>query len=217
MPTLAQAKYVKERNSFIKEPILIVGAKMYDYDRCDFKADLEALGYRDITGIDLLAGEEVDYQVDLCDKDADFFKQFENKFNTIICMSVLMCVPNPFIAAENLTKVSASGASLLLSEPFIHKHTNMPKDHWRFTANALQQIFSSFSFLEDHFKMVITRSDAERKYDPNSTMIRVSAKHPEETFLGYFLRRVSRKFLSKGIFQVSLFPEIAVYALGIKK
>src|SRR5690349_16452269 len=130
-------------------------------------------------------------------------------------MSVLMCVTKPFIAAENLTRVAASGASVLLSEPFIHKHTNMPRDHWRFTANALQQIFSSFSFPEDHFKMVITRSDEERKYDPNSAMIRVSAKHPEETALGYFFRRVTRKFLSQGIFQVSSFPEIAVYALGI--
>jgi len=217
MPTLAQVNYVKARKELIQEPILIVGSKLYDYDRFDFRSELTKMGYCEITGIDLQPGQEVDYPVDLCDSNASFYSEHACQYKTIICMSVLMCVPNPFVAAENLTRVSAPQAVLFLSEPFIHKHTNMPKDYWRFTTNSFKAMFKSFLFQDAHFKMVITRSDAESEYNPNRVMVHPYTRNSEETAVGYILRKINRKLLSKSIFRVPLFPEVAIYALGKKE
>jgi hypothetical protein len=218
MPTFAQVNYLRRHNHLIREPILIIGSRLYGYDRFDFRQTLEAMGYRNTTGVDLINGPNVDYQLDICDATNVFILENRERFRTVICKSVLMYVPNPFRAAENIATLSCTGATLFLSEGFIHKVTNMPKDYWRFTPESLGEIFYSFELLPASIEMSLTRLDIVMPYNPNGMAIQRYSKHPHETMLGYWLRKLHARILASGVFRASrLFPEIAIFAIGIKR
>ncbi len=134
-------------------------------------------------------------------------------------MSVLMYVENPFNAAINISKISTQGSTLLLSEPFIHKSTSMPLDHWRFTFHAFKSIFKQFSFDDNLSQCSFTRSNIVFK-DLRDTSIQLlyGVKHKDENMIAFFIRRVSAKLFAKGFFKISrLMPEISIFAVGNKK
>ena len=60
MPGYNQIKYIRDNKGKIKEPILIVGSKEYEFDTYNFFLELNDLGYTDITGIDIQGGNGVD-------------------------------------------------------------------------------------------------------------------------------------------------------------
>ena len=149
MPTKTQYDFVSNNIALVKEPILIIGAKMYDYDLHDFRELLAKHNFKNITGIDIADGKGVDAIVDVTDENASFFEDKKSFFKTIICMSVLMYVKNPFKAASNISSVADKGSALFVSEPFCHAPTSMPADYWRFTVNSIKEIFHEFTFIDE--------------------------------------------------------------------
>ena len=218
MPTQTQNEFLKNQATHIKGPVLIVGAKVYGYDAFDFRTLLTEMGVQEIIGIDILEGDGVDRVVDITNSNDTFFKEKEGYFNTIICMSVLMYVGNPFNAGTNLSRVANQGSKLFLSEPFTHKTTAMPLDMWRFTFDSLAKVFADYSFDVTTNQCSFTRSNIVFKdlRDASSELVQ-GVQHPDESWIAFIWRRIGAKLFARGFFKISrLMPEISIFALGTK-
>ncbi len=215
-----QIEFIKANRDLIKEPILLVGSKLYDFDQFDLSSELRKLGFSDITGIDIEEGRGVDFQVDITDSSSGFITENQYKFATVVCMEVLTNVRNPFKAAENVTSLLAEKGTVVLSECFIRKLSRMPVDYWRFSYDALKVLFESIEFIDVRARFSITRQKStslktlQRNFDEISPWVR----HDDETRIGFLIRKVHQKFFAKGVFQISrLFPEQTIFAVGSKK
>lgn len=219
MATGNQIGYLNRNKDFISEPILIVGSKMYDYDSDDIKTCLEKLGFRDITGIDISAGDGVDYVADITDGSSDFFKTRKELYNTIICMEVLTNVKNPFKASENLISILNKNGVMILSECFVRKISKMPVDYWRFTYDGTKELFSQLTFDDSRAMVSLTREKKERLLKMTGTLPQILlTRHQDENSIGFLMRRFHRKFFAKGVFTMSrLFPETTIYSIARKK
>src|SRR5690349_11889438 len=154
-------KYMAHRNhiafislnkDLIREPILLIGSKMYDYDPVDLAEELKKLGYKSIIGTDIESGRGVDYVVDILDKDSTFVKEHHSKFATVICLEVLTHLKNPFTAAGVMTSLTAKEGVIILSDAFVRKLSRMPYDFWRFSYDGLKTLFDQFTFYDDRAK-----------------------------------------------------------------
>ncbi|MBX2963397.1 MAG: methyltransferase domain-containing protein [Cyclobacteriaceae bacterium] len=214
-----QIKFLEANQDLVREPILIVGSKLYNYDKFDLEAELKRMGFNSIIGIDISEGPGVHFVIDIIDVSPEFMGTYSKHFNTIICMEVLTNVPNPFKAAENVFKMLTPGGTVVLSEVFVRKLSRMPVDYWRFSYDGLKALFAGFQFFDDRARFSVTRQrDAElRVIGKSFEEILAGVKHPDESLIGSYLRRIHRKYFSKGIFNVSrLMPEQTVYAVGRK-
>ncbi|MCB0726127.1 MAG: hypothetical protein R3A12_03760 [Ignavibacteria bacterium] len=218
MATKNQINFLELNKDLIKEPVLIVGSKLYDFDKEDIRSFLNKSGLSDITGIDLFEGEGVDHRVDIIDTDSEFIKGHKEYFSTIICMEILTNVKNPFVAAENITGMLKKGGSAVFSECFVRKISKMPVDLWRFTYDGTKQLFSKLEFIDSRAKISFTRDkDVNLSELVNPFPQLLHERHKDESFLGYQLRRIHRKFFGKGIFQLSrLMPETTIYSIAKK-
>jgi SAM-dependent methyltransferase len=215
---LATRNQINLNKDSIKEPMLIVGSKIYDYDEENIKTRLQEFGFKDITGIDLFEGEGVDYAVDITDNESDFNKNHKDYFSSVICMEVLTNVRNPFKAAENVISLLKNGGIVILSECYVRKISKMPIDLWRFTYDGTKELFNKLTFDDSKAMISLTREKNERLFPLKYPLPQVLAeKHPDENSMGFFLRRVHRKIFSKGIFNLSrLMPETTIYSIAKK-
>jgi hypothetical protein len=221
MPTRGHIEFVKQNRDLIKEPILIIASKIYDYDPERLQDHLKQWGFSNFIGIDLSAGEGVDEVVDVTDSKSEFWKKNQDHFETVFTLELWTYVRQPFVAANLISSVIRQNGSLFLSENTTRKKSRMPIDFWRFTLEGLQTLFDGFEFDDSRVKMFYTRSK-----DPNPLLpyqyelpeIRSDQRHPDESSLGFLVRRFHRRFLSKGVFGLSrLMPENTICAVGRKK
>lgn len=67
-------------------------------------------------------------------------------FDLVLCLNVLEHVRNPFIVAQQLTRVLKPSGYLFVTVPFIYPaHPALDKgfdDYWRFTGAGLKELFS---------------------------------------------------------------------------
>ena len=218
MATKNQINFLELNKDIIKEPVLIVGSKLYDYDNEDIRKFLINSGFKDITGIDLFDGEGVDYVLDITDTSSEFITKHKDHYSTIICMEILTNVKNPFAAAGTIIDMLKKGGSALFSECFVRKISKMPIDLWRFTYDGTKQLFSDLEFNDSRAKISFTRDK-----DVNLTELvtpfpqLLHDRHKDESMIGYQLRRIHRRYFSKGIFKLSrLMPEITIYSVAKK-
>ncbi len=218
MATGNQIGFLKLNKAYIKEPILIAGSKLYEYDSEDIRSNLIKFGFNDITGIDISEGDGVDFTVDVTDTESDFVKSHLNYYNTVICMEILTNVKNPFKAAQSLTAVLKQGGTAILSECYVRKISKMPIDLWRFTYDGTKELFSQLTFDDSKAMISLTREKEERLFPLAYPLPQLLAgKHKDESNIGYLLRRLHRKFFGTGIFKVSrLFPETTIYSIAKK-
>lgn len=218
MATRNQISFLKLNKDVIKEPILIVGSKLYDFDRENIHTRLQEWGFDNIIGIDLIEGKGVDYIVDITDESSDFMDKHKEYYSTIICMEVLTNVKNPFKASDNLISMLKSEGVILLSECYVRKISKMPIDLWRFTYDGTKELFSKLTFDDSKAMISLTREKEEKllplKYPLPQILLE---KHSDENKIGFFLRRIHRKFFSNGIFNLSrLLPETTIYSIAKK-
>jgi hypothetical protein len=218
MATVNQINFLRQNKEAITEPILIVGSKMFDYDREDIKVRLEEWGFKNVTGVDLFEGKGVDHVVDITDLSSVFAKEHQGYFGTIICMEVLTNVNNPFRASANIISMLKTGGLTLLSECFVRKISRMPVDLWRFTYDGTKELFNPLKFDDTKARISFTRSKVDQLFPMQYPLPEVvSEKHPDESGLGYLLRRIHRKLFAGGIFRLSrLMPEITIYSFARK-
>lgn len=213
-------EFIKSNKDLIKEPILLVGSKLYDYDQYDLKKELNNLGFHNVLGTDISPGNGVDKILDITNPPEEFIKEYHGHFNTIFCMEVLTNVVNPFLAAYNVDKLLAKEGTVFLSECFVRKLSRMPKDYWRFTYDGLKALFPDYLFYDSKVRFSITRQkDAVLKsFNNQFEEILLYEKHREESDIHYILRRINAKFFARGLFKISRWlPEQTIYAVAIKK
>jgi SAM-dependent methyltransferase len=69
-----------------------------------------------------------------------------NKFATVIMVSVLEHVSNPYKVSDALFAITKPGGYLIDSTPFLFPHHPSPEDNFRFSPEALKRIHESSGF-----------------------------------------------------------------------
>ncbi len=219
MATRAHETFLRANAGAIVDPVLLVGARHYEYDPVDVNALLRELGAKQVLGTDIELGKGVDELFDIADDDSEFVERHREAFATVICLEVLTYVANPFIAARNLTRLLRPGGAIFLAECIVRKTSQMPLDRWRFTYDGLKTLFSEIDFDDAAVRMSYTREKTGQMIPFSKHLPEVlHSRHSDESRLGHFVRRIHRRFLAQGVFSRSrLMPEVGVHAIGRKK
>ena len=117
---------------------LVVGSKVYK------KRKDRRLLYKEVVGVDMLAGEGVDVVCNL----EHTLPAGLGTFYHIDCLSVLEHSRKPWTLAENLQRLLEPGGTLLLSAPFVWRIHAYPSDYWRFTIDGVQLLFPEIEFAD---------------------------------------------------------------------
>ena len=64
------------------------------------------------------------------------------KFDYVICSSVMEHVAKPWIAAKNIEDIIKPNGKLFWTTPWVWKIHGYPDDYWRYTPSAVKQVFS---------------------------------------------------------------------------
>lgn len=116
---------------------LIVGSHVYPG-----REDRRKL-YRDAIGIDMIPGEGVDAVRDL----ESIIQLVEfGTFDHIECRSVLEHSKKPWLLARNLEMLMAPDATIDISVPFVWRVHGYPSDYWRFTTEAVRELFPAIEW-----------------------------------------------------------------------
>ncbi len=139
-----QAAFVIRHADKVRPPVLEVGSR--DYGNSPNYRELLAI--RDYVGIDLGPGERVDVVLDLT-WDADAVDEALNgeRFNTVICQSVLEHCANPFQMCANIDRLLRPSGILFISVPFAWRIHGYPSDYWRFTPDGVKVLFPRVEFI----------------------------------------------------------------------
>lgn len=132
-------------------PLMHVGSKI-NYE--DAEAEAKAAKFRtflreklhgskEVLGVDLFDGENVDIVADLCEKDlfVGDFHQHKGQFKTVLCWALLEHVQNPFVVASNIEKFLAPGGKVFFVGPWVWGYHPYPDDYWRISFSGLQTLF----------------------------------------------------------------------------
>lgn len=124
-------------------PILEVGCR----------AESNAVGYRkyfpnnEYIGSDLQPGKNVDIVQDLTEGTGDLPLDY---FDLIICCSVFEHVSHPWLAAENLSKLSKKGGLLYNSVPWVWRFHAYPNDYFRYSPTSYPILFPDYEWGKFH-------------------------------------------------------------------
>ena len=219
MATVNQIEYILKVKDKIKEPILIIGSKIYDYDARNIETVLRELGFNEIIGTDIFEGEGVHVVADICDANNSFFNEKRDYFNTVFCMEILTHVKYPWLAGNNINTLARKDGHVIMSECFVRKFSRMPKDYWRFTYDCFPILCTDFDFIDELAMKSLTRAKVADLVPFNNSFFQVMHEKAEnESTIGFYLRKVHRKFFGGKLFKVSrLLPEQTFYAIGKKR
>lgn len=146
MGDIYQLEYAKRHIDCFADPVLEVGSANYGTTQ-DFRELFDRASY---LGIDMLDGPGVDMVLDLTqDFDAIDRALEGRRFRTIICLSVLEHCAQPFVMAQNMTRLLEPGGVIYISVPWVWKFHGYPSDYWRFTHEGVKLLFPELEFLED--------------------------------------------------------------------
>ncbi|MDA9689798.1 class I SAM-dependent methyltransferase [Betaproteobacteria bacterium] len=67
-------------------------------------------------------------------------------FDFIICSSVMEHVSRPWLAAKNIESVIGKKGILIWTTPWVWRIHGYPNDYWRFTPNAVKELFTNISW-----------------------------------------------------------------------
>lgn len=201
MGNVNQLFFIKKNINKLKGPFLEVGSK--DYGSTQNIRSL-LVEHSDYLGVDLSEGEGVDLVLDLVQDFDSIDKALgEKRFNTIFCLSVIEHCEQPFIMAENLTKLLSDGGHIVISVPFAWKYHGYPSDYWRFTHNGVMKLFPHIDFDLRDGESSIGDTAERNPLDEKIGLRQFSSKAYWST--GNYLRGISAKgfkLLSKiGIFK----------------
>jgi hypothetical protein len=219
MATVNQIQFIHKAKDRIKEPILIMGSRVYDYDAYNIEEYLREFGFSDITGIDINEGKGVHVIADLCDLTNQFFVENQLYFNTVFCMELLTHVKFPWLIGKNINNLTKKNGHVIISECFVRKLTRMPKDYWRFTYDSFSLLCDEFDFIDELAMKSLTRAKVPDLVPLNDEIFEILHERADgESLLGFYLRRIHRKFAGGKLFKVSrLLPEQTFYAIGQKR
>ena len=98
-------------------------------------------------GVDLAPGPGVDRVLDLTHPFPELERDLGGRlFGTIFCLSVLEHCEQPFLMADNLSRLLMPGGAIYVSVPFAWKFHGYPSDYWRFTHEGVKKLFPALRF-----------------------------------------------------------------------
>ena len=186
-----QFELIKKIAAELEGPFLEIGSKDYGSTQ-----DLRSLlnEGQEYVGVDQAEGPGVDVVVDMT---ADFSeveaKLGGRRFGCIICLSVLEHCQQPFLMADQITRLLQPNGRVVISVPFAWKFHGFPSDYWRFTHEGVKLLFPAIEFDEEHCVAVSSRNGSEAPLDNNIGRAMLSGKtHRQE---GRIMRGLAAKFL----------------------
>lgn len=220
MGDINQLNFVKQNVQIIHGPILEVGSKDYG-NTPDYRSLFPNYKY---VGVDMEEGKGVDVLLDLtCDFHEIISKLGEKRFNTVICMSVLEHVSNPFTMCANISKLLNKNGLVIISAPFSWKIHGYPSDYWRFTPQGIKSLFPDFDF--DTYAGNLSTNVIGEIEPIHNYMMRAELeihKGLKRKSYGYltalFIKFFKRFRIMPQIFRYPyLFPPVIINMIGIKK
>lgn len=146
MGDLNQLDWVLEERKRVRSPILEVGSKNHGNTN-NFRPAFPEATY---LGVDLEEGDGVDLVCDLAAPFEEVDRRLQGRrFRTGICLSVLEHCHQPFLLAENLTRILEAGASLFVSVPWVWNLHGYPDDYWRISPAGIALLFPRFEVVEE--------------------------------------------------------------------
>ncbi|VAX38368.1 hypothetical protein MNBD_PLANCTO02-1271 [hydrothermal vent metagenome] len=144
MGDVNQFQLIQEITNSLEAPFLEVGSKNYGSTQ-NLRSLLEGKG--EYIGIDMAEGDGVDHCLDLTHDFSVIDEKFSGqRFNTVICLSVLEHCDKPFKMAENIERLLKPGGQAVIWVPFAWKFHGYPSDYWRFTHEGVKKLFPTLSF-----------------------------------------------------------------------
>ena len=219
MATVNQIEFIHSVKDKIKEPILIIGSKIYEYDARNIETTLRELGFKEIIGVDIFDGVGVTVVADICDLNYPYFIEKKSYFNTVFCMEILTHVAQPWLVGSNINNLTSKNGHVIMSECFVRKFSRMPKDYWRFTYDSFAILCSGFDFIDSLAMKSLTRAKVADLVPFDNAIFQIMHDQTlDEHKIGHYMRSLHRKFFGGKLFKVSrLLPEQTFYAIGKKR
>ncbi len=130
---------------------LIVGSQIYGGKEDRRKA------FPNAVGVDMLAGPGVDIVANLEETDKIHDMWTDGAFAHVECRSVLEHSRRPWRLASNVENwLMDSGSTIDISVPFVWRVHAYPSDYWRFTVEAIRELFPSIEWTA---LMYVTQSE----------------------------------------------------------
>jgi SAM-dependent methyltransferase len=103
-------------------------------------------------GIDLLAGANVDHQLDICSSSQKIATVLGREaFDLVVCCHVLEHTPAPQRAARNIETLLRPGGLTYVSTPWSQAFHAAPDDYWRFSRRGLGLLFRRLEVLSSFY------------------------------------------------------------------
>ncbi len=136
--------------------------------------------YPKVLGVDMRPGPGVDRVLNLEDQLPDDLGQFAH----VECWSVLEHSRRPWLLAANIERLMKPGATLHLTVPFVWRYHDYPGDLWRFTHEAVQELFpgiqwSAIRYASDKLRpdtYIRAREEEEHPYFPRTEVLGFGVK-----------------------------------------
>jgi SAM-dependent methyltransferase len=183
--------FIQNQMKCFDEPYLEVGSKDYGNTQ-DIKSLFPKMQY---VGVDMEEGPRVDIVLDLTRNIDEIDGKLKHiRFGTIFCLSVLEHCENPFLVANNLTRLLKPGGKICLSVPFALGFHGYPSDYWRFTHEGIKKLFPKLNFNLEKAVVATTRKNDFKGIDKEIGRIPFSSKYYFRK--GHFFKGISAKFLN---------------------
>ena len=220
MGDLNQVEYLKSNAHLVRGPILEIGSKDYG-NTPDYRSIFLGEKY---VGVDLEEGKGVDVVIDVSsDYEKVISKLNVNKFNTIICFSVLEHCKDLQKICQNIQELLSDDGQLFVSIPFCWEYQKFPEDYWRFTPAGIKVLFPDLNFVDDLSRISTSRVGEMKSIDDEFYKIDMAPragmrKKRYGWCVGVIIKILRSISLFKPIFDyVFLMPPVAVHMVGIKK
>jgi hypothetical protein len=142
--SINQLALIRNHYDVFLPPFLEVGSKAYD--DVARVSSLFPEG-KEFVGVDMQDGENVDYVIDLTKPFSEVDEAIGGKrFKSIFCLSVMEHCDNPFLMADNLSKLLKDDGILYVSVPHSWKFHGYPSDYWRVTQEGVKKLFPDLNF-----------------------------------------------------------------------
>lgn len=151
---VVQGAYAAEIDRFVagaQGPVLQIGSRT---SVLEIKArNWRNLFYnKEFFGLDLFAGENVDMVADIGGASSALDAATGGRrFATVVCPHVLEHVPQPWVAAANITALLAPGGLLLVQVPWVQAYHPFPEDYWRFSFAGVRALFPGLEIVDQFY------------------------------------------------------------------
>jgi len=190
MGDINQYQLVLKNKKHLSGPFLEIGSRDYGSTR-----NLRSLfPEEDYVGVDLSEGKGVDTVLDLTRPIKELDQLLgSTRFGTIFSFSVMEHCENPFLMAENMTRLLKPGGKIVISVPFAWQFHGYPSDYWRFTAEGIKKLFPELEWEKQSEQWHTPKEGDCRALDESLGLVSMSGKHYRKK--GMYLRGLGADIL----------------------